>query len=201
MVRTRATMIMETRAKLLSAGRKSFAAKGYADTSLEELSLDVGLTRGALYHHFDGKRGLLEAVIAEIDAEMTARLVQIYDQSATRWEGFINELVSYVQMATEPEIQRIVLLDGPAVLGDPSQWPGQLACVRMTMHNLLELMEEGAIRTVNAEAMARLVSGAALSGSLWIANAKDPVAASRETVESLIVLLSSLLDTSDLSRG
>jgi AcrR family transcriptional regulator len=193
-------MIIETRAKLISAGRRTFAAKGYAATSLEELTAEAGLTRGALYHHFDGKRGLLEAVIDQIDAEMTERLLEIFDQSESRWEGFTNELVAYVEMATEPEIQRVVLLDGPAVLGDPSHWPRQLTCLQMTMGNLQQLMEEGSIRTVNAEAMSHLISGAALLGSLWIANTSDPEQASRELVESLMVLLSSLLPLPQGSR-
>ena len=71
--RTRPEMIAETRAKLIAAGRTAFAAKGYAEASMDDFTAAAGLTRGALYHHFGDKRGLFEAVVAEIDAEMTVR--------------------------------------------------------------------------------------------------------------------------------
>jgi hypothetical protein len=102
------------------------------------------------------------------------------------------ELIGYVKMAVEPEIQRIVLLDGPAVLGDPSRWPGQQTCVRTTKKMLEALMDEGTIREVDSEAMARLISGAALSAALWIADADDPPKASKRAVESLGLWLAGL---------
>lgn len=190
---TRADTMMETRTKLIAAGRKAFAAKGYAATALEDLTSKIGLTRGALYHHFDGKKGLLEAVIVEIDAEMMERASATGARARTKWQAFINEMASYIEMATEPEIQRIMLLDGPAVLGDVSRWPSQTACVRTTKENLEILMREGAIRKVDSDAMARLVSGAALNASLWIANSDNPKAASAAAVKSFVLLLSGLL--------
>lgn len=159
---------------------------------MEDLTSEAGLTRGALYHHFGGKRGLLEAVIAQIDAEMTDRLAVIVDRAESRWQGFTDELTAYVAMATEPEIRRIVLLDGPAVLGDPSRWPSQLACIRTTTQSLRQLVEEGTVKTVDIEAMACLISGAALNGALWIAEAIDPQEASRQVVRSLGLLLSGI---------
>ena len=77
MAQKRAEMIEETRAKLISAARAAFATVGYADSSMDELTAQAGLTRGALYHHFGGKKGLLEAVIAQIDAEISGRLAVI----------------------------------------------------------------------------------------------------------------------------
>lgn len=192
MARKRSEMIEETRGRLIAAARRAFATKGYADSAMEDFTAEVGLTRGALYHHFDGKRGLLEAVIAQIDAEMDERLRVIIDQADTLWEGFIGELIGYVGMAVEPEIQRIVLLDGPAVLGDPSRWPSQQTCVRTTKKMLDALMDEGTIREVDSDAMARLISGAALSAALWIADADDPRKASERAVESLALLLTGL---------
>lgn len=73
-----------------------------------------------------------------------------------------------------PEVQRIVLLDGPAVLGDPSQWPSQNNCLQMTIRTIDKLIEEGTIKPVNAEAAARLLNGAALNAALWIAASDDP---------------------------
>lgn len=192
MGRKRTEMIEETREKLIAAARSDFASRGYADSVMDELTTQAGLTRGALYHHFDGKRGLLEAVIAQIDDEMTQRLDRIMAEAASRWDGLVEELSAYVEMALEPEIQRILFLDGPAVLGNPSRWPSQLACVRTTTVALKALVDEGTLVDVNPEAMAPLISGAALSGALWIANADDPAQASRQVVQNLAILLTGL---------
>ncbi|WBS00678.1 TetR/AcrR family transcriptional regulator [Pseudoduganella sp. SL102] len=191
----RVEMMAETRAKLINAARAAFASKGFAESSMDDLTAQAGLTRGALYHHFGDKKGLLEAVIAQVDGEMTARLAAIMDAAPTTWDAFVDESIAYIEMATEPEIQRIMLLDGPAVLGDPSQWPGQNSCIRSTQRSLELLMEEGVIREVDAPATSRLINGALLSAALWIAHAEDPESTSRMAVDSFVVLVSGLLKT------
>lgn len=185
----RSEMIASTRGKLIAAGRKAFAAKGYADTATEDLTADADLTRGALYHHFGGKKGLLEAVIAQIDAESAARLQAIVDHAATPWDGFVEESVAWIELALEPEIQRIVLLDGPAVLGDPTRWSSQSACLASTKRSIETLIDQKVIKPVDAEATAYLVNGAALNASLWIASAADPRAAAVKAIASMRALL------------
>ncbi|WP_227323225.1 TetR/AcrR family transcriptional regulator [Acidisoma silvae] len=185
-------MIVETRAKLMAAGRRAFAAKGYAGASMDDLTAEAGLTRGALYHHFGDKKGLLAAVIAEIDSEIAARLRVIIAQADTAWDAFIDESVAWIEMSMEPEIRRIMLLDGPAVLGDPSGWVGQTACVDSTARSIRRLIDEGLAKPVDPDAAARLVNGAALSASLWIASAEDPRAVSARAIESFLALASGL---------
>jgi AcrR family transcriptional regulator len=191
----RAQMVEETRAKLIQAARKAFATKGYAAASMDDLTAEAGLTRGALYHNFGDKKGLLQAVIDQIDAEMVARMRAVRDQAETRWLGFLAEGVAYIEMALEPEIQRIMLLDGPAVLGDPSLWPNQTACLRSTTQTIQALIDEGTVRPMDAEAAARLINGAALNASLWIAAANDPHAVLAKAVEAFRHLAVGLLQT------
>lgn len=159
---------------------------------MDVLTAQAGLTRGALYHHFGDKKGLLEAVIAQIDGEMTVRLTAIVEKADTTWDGFIDESIAYIQMAIEPEIQRIMFLDGPAVLGDPSRWPSQNSCIMSTQRSIEKLIEEKTIGPVDAPATARLIMGALLGASLWIASAEDPQAASQKAVESFRALASGL---------
>ena len=83
MRKSRASMIEETRAKLIEAAREAFGSQGYSQASMDELTAKAGLTRGALYHHFGGKPGLLAAVVAQMDAEMDARLEQVLADHAT----------------------------------------------------------------------------------------------------------------------
>lgn len=189
----RKEMIAETRAKLLTAARHAFATQGYAAASMDDFTAEAGLTRGALYHHFGDKKGLLMAVIMQIDAEMSERLCTISGNADNVWQGFVDECTAYIEMALEPEIQRIMLLDGPAVLGDPSKWPNQSACIRTMSRSLQRLIEEGTIRPVDPEAMAWLISGATLTAALWIANTTDQEEVTKKAVAAFNVLVSGLL--------
>ena len=189
----RVDMIAETRAKLIAAGRKAFAEKGYSAASMDDFTAEAGLTRGALYHHFGDKKGLLEAVIAQIDGEMAARLATISAEAPTRWRGFLDENIGYIEMALEPEIQRIVLRDGPAVLGDPSSWPSATSCFAAITKSLTQLRQDGVIADIDPEASARLITGASTYAAQWIANSEDPrevspraVAAFRRFLEGLL---------------
>ncbi|WP_421991172.1 TetR/AcrR family transcriptional regulator [Roseococcus sp.] len=190
----RALMMEETRARLIRTARKAFAEKGFAAASMDELTAEAGLTRGALYHNFGDKKGLLRAVIEQIDAEMLARTGLVRDRAASRWQSLLDEGAAYIEMALEPEIQRIMLLDGPAVLGDPSQWPNQMACLRTTTQALQALIDDGTIKPVDAEAAARLLNGAALNASLWVAASKDPAAVLGKAVEAFRLLAGGLLN-------
>ena len=192
--RSRPEMIAETRAKLIAAARKAFGEQGYAEASMDDFTAEAGLTRGALYHHFGDKKGLLEAVIQQIDAEMAQRLKAISSAAPTPWEGFVQENIGYVEMALEPEIQRILLRDGPAVLGDPSRWPSADGCIAAIQKSVEDLQEAGLVRNdIDAEVVARLISGASMDAALWIANAADPPAASGKALPVFKALLEGLL--------
>ncbi|ELY2746309.1 TetR/AcrR family transcriptional regulator [Cronobacter sakazakii] len=168
----------ENRAKLIAAARKAFAEKGFAAASMDELTASVGLTRGALYHNFGDKKGLLAAVVAQVDGEMAQRAKAAAAGVEDPWETLIAEGVAYIQMALDEEVRRIVLLDGPAFLGDPAQWPSQNSCLDATRETVISMMARGIIKPVDADAAARLLNGAALNAALW-------VAASPETEEAL----------------
>ena len=170
----RAETMEENRLKLIGAARKAFAASGFAAASMDDLTASVGLTRGALYHSFGDKKGLLAAVVAEVDSEMAARAHQAGATAANAWEGLLAEGAAYIEMALDPEVQRIVLLDGPAFLGDPSQWPSQNACLEVTKQAVADLIDEGIIKPVDIEAAARLLSGTALNAALWVAASEEP---------------------------
>jgi AcrR family transcriptional regulator len=189
----RTEMIAETRAKLLAAGRMAFGTTGFAEASMDDFTAGAGLTRGALYHHFGDKKGLFEAVLLQIDGEMTSRMNAASENAPTRRQGLVDECTTYIQMALEPEIQRIVFRDGPAVLGDPSSWPNAGGCVAMMTASIARLKEEGTIAEVDPEAAARVINGAMCYASQWIANADDPEAVSKKAVKAFNVLLEGLL--------
>jgi AcrR family transcriptional regulator len=186
-------MIAETRTKLLAAGRKAFGTIGYAEASMDDFTAEAGLTRGALYHHFGDKKGLFEAVLIQIDAEMTARMNAASESAPTRWQGLVDECTTYIQMALEPEIQRIIFRDGSAVMGDPSSWPNASGCVAMMTASVARLRDEKTIADVDPEAAARVINGAMCYASQWIANADKPQAVSKKAVRAFNVFLEGLL--------
>ncbi|WP_336657718.1 TetR/AcrR family transcriptional regulator [Leclercia adecarboxylata] len=173
-VKRRSETMEENRAKLLMAARKAFAEKGFAAASMDELTASVGLTRGALYHNFGDKKGLLAAVVAQMDGEMAQQAKAEAVDAGDDWEKLLAEGVAYIKMALDPEVRRIVLLDGPVFLGDPAQWPGQLSCLESTRQTLTQLLERGVIKTVDADAAAYMLNSAAMNAALWIAASPDP---------------------------
>lgn len=188
----RKDMIAETRGKLVSAARHAFGTVGYAQASMDDFTASAGLTRGALYHHFGGKKGLLEAVVAELDSEMTERMRAASSRVEDPWQRFVTECTTYVELACDPEIRRIVHCDAPAVLGDPWQAAQQNGCIASMAECLGKLAEDDVIVGIDTEAVARLINGASLNAAQWIASSEDPAATTDKAVKGLEVLLEGL---------
>lgn len=173
-VKRRAETMEENRAKLIAAARKAFAEKGFAAASMDELTASVGLTRGALYHNFGDKKGLLAAVVAQVDGEMAQQAKAAASGVSDAWEKLVAEGIAYIRMAMDAEVQRIVLRDGPAFLGDPSQWPSQNSCLEATRETITRLIDSGIMKPVDADAAAHLLNSAALNAALWVASSSEP---------------------------
>lgn len=186
----RALKMAETRKNIIAAARKSFAEYGYSETSMDKLTADVSLTRGALYHNFGNKKGLFSAVVEQIDLEMVENAKARTEGCENLWEGLLIEAQTYIESALDPEIQRIILLDGPAVLGDPSLWPSQNRCLLSTKQIVMQLIKEGTMKEVDPEAAAMLINGAAMNAALWIAASTDPKVALPNTVAAFSTMLS-----------
>ncbi len=173
-VKRRAETMEENRAKLIAAARTAFAEKGFAAASMDELTASVGLTRGALYHNFGDKKGLLAAVVAQVDGEMAQQAKAAASGVSDAWEKLVAEGIAYIRMAMDNEVQRIVLRDGPAFLGDPSQWPSQNSCLEATRETITRLIDSGIMKPVDADAAAHLLNSAALNAALWVASSSEP---------------------------
>ena len=189
----RQAMMEENRLKLVEAGRRAFAAQGYAAASMDELTASVGLTRGALYHNFGDKKGLMAAVVHQIDSAMAQKAQEIGALKSDPWEALLAEGAAYVEMALDAEVQRIVLLDGPAVLGDPSQWPSQDSCLQNTKRRVERLIAEGRLKEVDPEAAARLLNATALNAALWVAASDDPATTLPKVIEAFNAMAAGLL--------
>ncbi|HAV5601637.1 TPA: TetR/AcrR family transcriptional regulator [Acinetobacter baumannii] len=183
----------ETRKKLIEVARRAFAEYGYADTSMDKLTAEAGLTRGALYHHFGDKRGLFAAVVDQIDSQMAEYVQQHREQPDDLWEGLLLEGQTYIQNALNPEFQRIVLRDGPAVLGDPAHWPSQNRCLQSTRECVEQLLTAERIKIVDPEAAAVLLNGAAMNAALWVASSEYPEQVLPEALNAFQIFASGFL--------
>lgn len=183
----------ETRKKLIEVARRAFAEYGYADTSMDKLTAEAGLTRGALYHHFGDKKGLFAAVVDQIDSEMAEYAGQHLEQPDDLWEGLMLDGRTYIEHALNAEFQRIVLRDGPAVLGDPAHWPSQNKCLQSTRECVEQLLVEGRLKPVDALAAAVLLNGAAMNAALWVASSEDPAQVLPQALQAFEALASGFL--------
>ncbi|WP_180177736.1 TetR/AcrR family transcriptional regulator [Acinetobacter sp. YH01005] len=182
-----------TRKKLIEVARRTFAEYGYVDTSMDKLTAEAGLTRGALYHHFGDKKGLFAAVVDQIDSEMAEYAGQHLEQPDDLWEGLMLEGRTYIEHALNAEFQRIVLRDGPAVLGDPAHWPSQNKCLQSTRECVEQLLAADRIKAVNSEAAAIFLNGAAMNAALWVASSEDPAQVLPQALQAFEALASGFL--------
>lgn len=110
----------ETRSAILRAGRDLFAEEGFAATSVNKIAEAAGVTKGALFHHFDSKEALFIEVWTQMQIEMdaAARIAAINSRSKTDpYASFLAGCRVYLDWSIKPGFQQIVLVDGPAVLG------------------------------------------------------------------------------------
>jgi AcrR family transcriptional regulator len=107
-----------TRRQLVTSARALFGARGYADVGTEEIVRAAGVTRGALYHQFRDKADLFAAVAEEVEAEIAERIATGAADTAADPVGALRIGAQlFLNACTEPEVERIILLDAPAVLG------------------------------------------------------------------------------------
>jgi AcrR family transcriptional regulator len=103
--------------KLTRSARVLFARRGYADTGTEEIVRRAGVTRGALYHQFPAKEDLFLAVYEQVEQELTEQVVAGLGEIASPLDGLRQGCRAFLEACRTPEVQRIVLIDGPSVLG------------------------------------------------------------------------------------
>jgi AcrR family transcriptional regulator len=172
--RSRGEMTAGTTAKLVAAARAAFRTEGYAAASMDALCAEAGVTRGALYHHFGGKEGLLEAVVRQIDAEIGARLDAEEARHGDPWEAFRACCHLWLEQALDPEVQRIYLLDAAAVIGPRLREMDETQAIAPIRDSLSELMALGRVTRTDPDALARMINGALCEAAMWVAASPRP---------------------------
>ncbi len=184
-----------TRAALVAAARPLFAERGYANVGTEEIVRAAGVTRGALYHHFDGKRELFEAVYVQIEVELAERIAggALKANAGSPLEAMRAGAEMFLAAATEPDVQRIVLLDGPSVLGW-DRWR-EIAAehgLGLIEASLQAAVDSGAIPPQPVRPLAHVLMGALDEAAMLVARAADAEAMRVEVGRTLETLLDGL---------
>jgi len=179
--RTQAERSEATQSALVSTARRLFAERGYAGVGTEEIVRAAGVTRGALYHHFDGKTGLFAAVFEQIESELATRFAEEALSKPDAFEAMTAALKLFLDVCRESEVRQIALLDAPAVLG----WTAwrevesrySLGLIRVGLENMVQA---GITRPQPIEPLAHAILGMLTEAGLYVANADDADAAKAE---------------------
>jgi AcrR family transcriptional regulator len=181
--RTQAERSAETREALIAAARPLFAAHGFAEVALETIVRAAGVTRGALYHHFADKTELFAAVFERVEGEVAARMGEAIAAAGQTDPVEVMRLGAgfWLDACSDPEIQRIVLVDAPAVLGW-TRWTeiGDRYNIGLVRALLTSAIETGRIPPQPIEATALTMLGAMREATLYVARAQDPHQARRD---------------------
>jgi AcrR family transcriptional regulator len=195
----RADQAQATRAALVKAARRLFAAHGYHATGTHDVVAHAGVTRGALYHHFPDKQSLFLAVFHDVEAGLISPSGNLgtgaagSDRGGDAWSRLQQGLQAFLTAALEPEVQRILLIDGPAVLGW-EKWrelEGHYGLGILTTA-LESAMRAGIIRRQAPRPLAHLLLAAVDEAALLIAHAPDPASTRIEVGKTLDSLMQGL---------
>ena len=188
----RAEHASDTRAALVASARRLFAAQGFDATGTEQIVADARVTRGALYHHFRDKADLFRAVMAEAAGAVAQRLIdeQLASEAASPLAEIQAGVAAYLDVCVTGDFQRIVLVDGPRVLGSDA-WDELVERYgRGILEEWLErCVQAGDLEAVPIRALARLLIAMLTEASLAIARSATPAA----TRDELGVVLDRLL--------
>ncbi|MEV4573121.1 TetR/AcrR family transcriptional regulator [Nonomuraea jabiensis] len=176
-----------TRDRVLAIATRLFADRGYDDTSIEVVLQESGLSRGALYHHYAGKDALFEAVLEATESAIGGKIRQavrgITDPAAALRAG----VLAWISLAGDPVIQRIVLIDAPAVMG----WERWRAMEERYSFGMLKaaLGATGAVPAEFLDLHAHMLLAAVNESALMVARGGDPTTAVAAVEEFLRRLL------------
>lgn len=176
--RTQADRSDATISEIVAAATALFGRDGYPAVSLDEIARAAGVTKGAVYHHFDGKVGLFTAVFTAQERLRTEALVAAAADATDPWSAVRTGCRAFLRTCLDPVARRILLLDGPAVLG----WEGVRAIesehsVALLRRGLTAAAEQGRLRPGDPELRTHLLLGTLCEAGLLLARAADGPAA------------------------
>jgi AcrR family transcriptional regulator len=182
-----------TRGQLIAIATRMFAERGYEDTSIEAVLREAGVSRGSLYHHFPSKEALFEAVAEEVETSVGAQTIAAASGLTNPVEAMRAGFVAWIRLAGDPVVQRILLIDGPSVLGW-DRWRAMedrhaLGLIRAGVQIIADL---GQTRPELVDMLAPMLLASVNEVALLVARADDQEAAMQAGAEVVDELLQRL---------
>jgi AcrR family transcriptional regulator len=176
----RARYAASTRRSLVEVAELLFTEHGYAATSLDAIVTAAEVTKGALYHHYSGKQALFEAVFDRVESAGAQQLEAALEDHRDPWDRTVAALGAFLDVVRQPAYSRVVIQDGPSVLGyqrfcerqERSTFACVLAIVRSVLHPD-ERMADRADDEAMEHTIARLFFGAMSSAGATVSRADD----------------------------
>lgn len=199
---TKAEQSDATRKALIDAARDLFAQHGFADTATEAVVANAGVTRGALYHHFKDKTALFQAVYEDLEEQLVARVDQSVQGITDPLKVLRRGSDAFLDACLDPAVMRVVLLEGPTVLG----WElwreiDQKYGLGMIQFTLEMAMKAGSIRKAPLEALAHVLLGGLVEGSMLMANAHNRAKARADVGKAIAAIIDGLATEKRSPRG
>jgi AcrR family transcriptional regulator len=183
-----------TRAALVDVATELFAARGYEATSIPAVLEAAGVSRGALYHHFESKEALFDAVLQSVEARVLAKVTRTARPGGDPLEGLRKGCAAYLAMCRDPMVRQISLIDAPSVVGW-QRWReiDEQHAFGLVKSAIAALSAEGRVRPELVDVVAHMVLAALLEVALLVARADEGRLAIRRGQEAIDELLTALL--------
>ena len=182
-----------TRTALIAVARALFTERGYAATSTTEIVERAGVTRGALYHHFPAKDDVFRAVFEQLEDEVTKQVASAALSGTDPFEQFRLGSRAYLDACLDPAVQRVVLVEGPSVLGwERWQEVEQRYGYGIVVAGVEAAMAAGLIETQPVAPLAHVLFGALTEAGIVVARSEDPGAGGPEMEAAMDRLLDGL---------
>jgi len=179
-----------TQGAILAAALRLFGESGFASVSVDEIAAAAGVAKGAVYHHFPSKEALFEAVFERAAEQLQQRVHAGAAGSGDRLRAMAAGARAYFEACAQPPFERIILKDGPAVLGwDRWREIDERYSLALVRTPLARLMRAGVLRERPVDLMARVVLAMLTEAGMAVAAASDRQAARRDAEDLITCLL------------
>lgn len=175
MARTQEERSEVTRATLVASGRKLFGTQGFSKTSIDQIVQEAKVTKGALYHHFDGKNELFVAVTEQIEGEVLKNALGAIRPTDPPWAQIESGVLHFLGECVDPEIQQILVHDGPIVMGwERWHYSDRRTGVDTAFQFLVKIQGLEDLKPETMSVLASMFTGTLMEAAKTIANSENP---------------------------
>ena len=179
-----------TRSQLIAVATRMFAERGYEDTSIEAVLREAGVSRGSLYHHFASKEALFEAVAEDMETSVGVQTLAAADGITEPLAALRAGFLAWIQLAGDPVVRRILLIDAPSVLGW-ERWRSMeeahaLGLIRLVLQ---AIAEQGKLRPELVGTLANVLLASVNEVALLVARSEDREEAMKAGADAIDELL------------